>query len=268
MNDLAGVFTSDRARALEGRLRAVEEETSHQIVVLTVPSLAGEAIEQFSFRVAESWALGHEGIDNGMLVVVSPTDRRAHIEVGYGLEGAVPDVVAARVLRERMVPRFRQGDTAGGIEAGVDALAAATRGEVVAAPAGRRGARRGDTFQTVVMLSGVLGALVGWPLRSARRGRSGQLLGALVGGGVAALITALFLRSLPMALLAFPVGAALALLLGSGYLGWGRRPRLGRHSSGGFGGWGRGGFGGGGFGGGGFSGGGGRFGGGGASGSW
>ncbi len=264
VNDLAGVFEPERSRALEQRLRRFEEETSHQIAVLTVPSLAGEAIEQFAIRVAETWALGHEGIDNGILVVVLPADRRARIEVGYGLEGAVPDAVAARVLREHMLPRFREDDYAGGIEAGVNALAAAARGEVVSAPPAKPGARPdGRTSKNVVLIGAALGALVGWPLRNARRGRGGKLLGALVGGGVAAAVSALILRSVIAALLAFAVGAAFSLVLGAAGLGSGRGVRLGRSTGVGYGGWGSGGFGGGGF-----SGGGGGFGGGGASGSW
>ncbi len=200
----------------------------------------------------------------GMPVVVPPADRRARIEVGDGLEGVVPDAVAARVLREHMIPHFREDDHAGGIEAGVNALAAAARGEVVPAPPAKPGARpEGRTFEKVVLFGAALGALVGWPLRNARRGRSGQLLGALVGGGVAALATALLVRSLVPALLAFAVGAALSTLLGAGASGSGLGPRLGRSSGRGYGGWGSGGFGGGGF-----SGGGGGFGGGGASGSW
>ena len=108
VNDLAGLLAPDEARALESRLADFERETSHQIVVLTVPSLEGEAVEAFAIRVADAWQIGHEDLDNGVIVVVSAGDRRARIEVGYGLEGVIPDAVAARILRERMIPRSRE----------------------------------------------------------------------------------------------------------------------------------------------------------------
>ena len=138
VNDLAGLLPPGRARALDEKLARFEAETSHQVVLLTVPSLDGEPIEDFSMRVAEAWKPGQAGRDNGILVVVAPQERTARVEVGYGLEGAVPDAVASRILRQRMFPRFREGRMADGVEAGVDALLAAARGEALpAAPASR-----------------------------------------------------------------------------------------------------------------------------------
>jgi hypothetical protein len=99
VNDLAGTLDPDVAARLEGRLADFERETTHQIAVLTIPSLEGEPIEPFALRVAEAWRLGQAGVDNGILLVVAPRDRRARIEVGYGLEGVVPDAIAAPASR-------------------------------------------------------------------------------------------------------------------------------------------------------------------------
>jgi uncharacterized protein len=254
VNDLAGALDAAAAARLEQSLAEFEAETSHQIAVLTVPSLEGEPIEPFALRVAEAWRLGHEGADNGILVLVAPRDRRARIEVGYGLEGAVPDAIAKRVLEDVMFPHFRRGDFGAGIEAGVGALMQAARGERVSLPPAREGAPHADPL-AVVFFAALLGTLLASPLRGVRR-PAASLAGGAVGGGLAWLL----LASLGWSAAAFAVAFALGLVAPEALAG--RRgggpvfaPR---------GGWG-GGFGGGG---GGFRGGGGGFGGGGASGSW
>jgi len=263
VNDRAGLLSAEHVRALEARLAAFERDTTHQIVVLTVPSLEGEAIESFGIRVAEAWQIGHEDLDNGIIVIVSAGDRRARIEVGYGLEGVVPDAVAARILRERMIPRFREGRMAEGIARGVEALMAAARGEDV--PPDRRpdrgardaprstGSRSPGALLETAFFMGIVGGMVGGIV-----GRRRPLVGSGVGAGLAGVAGYLLTGAL--------VGAAVAAFTGgfmgaSGLRGRGRGVWLGG------GGFGRGGFGGGGFGGG-FGGGGGGFGGGGASGSW
>jgi uncharacterized protein len=260
VNDLAEVLPAAREAALEERLAAYERETSHQIVLLTVPSLAGDPIEDFSMRVAEAWRIGHAGLDDGIIVIVAPKDRQSRIEVGYGLEGAVPDAVAARVLRERMIPNFREGRMADGIEAGIDALMSAARGEAIPPerrPRARGGPASGDleALLPIVLFCGVLGSMVSVPLR--RRSRFlGAGLGGVVGGGLAYLVVASLLAAGGAALLALALGLHHPNVLHP------RRGRFGRWDDYGFGG----GFGGGS--GGGFSGGGGGFGGGGASGRW
>lgn len=255
VNDLAGVLDPAAARRLEAALAAFEAETSHQIAVLTVPSLEGEAIEPFALRVAEAWRLGQAGADNGILVVVAPVDRRARIEVGYGLEGVVPDAIAKRVLEDVMFPHFRRGDFAAGIEAGVDALMAAARGERVALPPAREGAPHADPL-SVVFFAALVGTIFASPLR--RR----PPLASLASGAAGGLLAWALLASLGWAAVGFALGFAMGLV-SPGAIGGGRGRRGGPIfvPGGGFGG--RGGFGGGGFGGGG-----GGFGGGGASGSW
>ena len=260
VTDEARLLPPERAARLEQTLARFEQETTHQLAVLTVAGLEGETIEAFSLRAAEQWKLGRRDADNGVLIVVAPNERRARIEVGYGLEGALPDALASRILRQRMTPRFAQGDYAGGIEAGVDAVMAALRGEVLpAAPPARGGSPHEDTLASL-LFAGVAAMLLSSPLRR-RRG-----LAALAGGGVGGGLCWLLLASLGWAAAGALLGALLGALGPAGLGGpGGMRGRRGVFLPGGFGG---GGFGRGGFGGGGFGGGGGGFGGGGASGSW
>jgi len=222
-------------------------------VVLTVPSLEGEPIETYSMRVVEAWKIGHSRLDNGALLLVAPKERRARIEVGYGLEGAVPDVIAKRIIEDVMIPYFRAGDLAGGIAAGTEALMHAAAGEEVQAERRpeRTEAPGPDEMHRVLfaaLFAGFIGAAVG---------RRRLLLGSGVGGALGAVFAYLLVGSL----FAAAAGFVIAAILGLAGQARGGRGGLGRA------GWMGGGFGGGG-GGGGFSGGGGGFGGGGASGSW
>jgi uncharacterized protein len=132
--DEAGLLPPDRAAALEQKLASFEDATGAQVVVLTVASLDGEVLEDYSVRVAETWKLGQEKADNGVLLLVSRDDRKLRIEVGYGLEGALTDLQSGRIIRNAIVPRFKAGDYPGGIDAGVDAILGAIRGEPGAVP--------------------------------------------------------------------------------------------------------------------------------------
>ena len=138
VNDYANLMTPGRAQSLEQRLGQFETETGHQIAVLTLPSLQGEDIEGFSIRVAESWKIGKKKFDNGAILIVAQNDRKLRIEVGYGLEGVLPDAIANRIINEVIVPRFRDGDFPGGIEAGVDAIVRVTKGEPLPETARKR----------------------------------------------------------------------------------------------------------------------------------
>lgn len=142
--DEAGLLPPERTAALEEELRRLEEETGAQVAVLTVASLEDEVLEDYSLRVSETWGLGREGVDDGVLLLVSRDDRKLRIEVGYGLEGALTDIEAGRIVRNAIVPSFKAGDFAGGIEAGVDSIAGAIRGEPGAVPADAPGAGRPD----------------------------------------------------------------------------------------------------------------------------
>jgi uncharacterized protein len=261
------VLPRDRAQRLEQSLAQFESETSHQIAVLTVPTTDGEPIESFALRVAESWKLGTKGADNGILLVVAVTDRRARIEVGYGLEGVVPDAISKRVIEDVMIPRFRAGDIPGGIEAAADALMRAARGEVIAFAKRplRDSGSQGTDPMGLVMFAAIAASVLWIPFRGGKL----RPLGALLGGATAAGFVFLVLKVAGWAALAFALGTLFGWMGPALPGAAARRGRVGSGggfgSSGGFGGFGGSGGGGGG---GGFSGGGGGFGGGGASGSW
>lgn len=127
VNDYAGLLQPHVRERLESSLARYEHETTHQIAILTVPSLHGESIEVFSLRVANTWALGRRGIDNGVLVTVAPTERSVRIELGYGMNRYVSDSDAERIINEVMIPAFREGHYDIGLLRGIDRLFEACR---------------------------------------------------------------------------------------------------------------------------------------------
>ncbi len=262
--DDAGLLDPATASRLRSTLAAYEEETRHQVVVLTVPTLEGEPIETFGIRVAEAWKIGTAEFDNGVIVLVAARDRRARIEVGYGLEGVLPDAVAARILRERMIPEFRRDRIAAGIVAGVDAILTVGRGEALP-PAPRRSRRATEGAANHFFTSVFVGVMIGMTLAHRKPKWIAPIVSTL-GGGIAAF---LFTHAVLATLAAAAASAILSsLFLAQSSVSPRHRGRGGFYVGGSGGGFGGGGFGGGGFGGG-FGGGlGGGFGGGGASGGW
>jgi uncharacterized protein len=261
INDYAGLLSSATAQQLDAGLAQLESTDSTQIVVLTIPSLEGDSLEDFSIRVVEQWQIGQKGKDNGALLLVSKNDRKIRIEVGYGLEGKLTDLVSGRIIRNIIVPQFKMGRYDQGIIDGVSAMAGVVRGEFTAPATTRRsGSRRGASPGLV----GVLALLFFVNML----GRINRGIGAAAGGVLAPIAGALFLNLGLLGILSLiPIGAAGGFLMGlmGGPVSFGRST-TGRHCGYWGGGFGGGGFGGGGFGG--FSGGGGGFGGGGASGGW
>jgi len=248
VTDLTNTLGDGQKAALETKLEAFERAKGSQIAVLIVPTTQPEAIEPFAIRVAEAWKIGHDGVDDGVILLVAKEDRAVRIEVGYGLEGALPDVIAKRIIEEIVIPRFRAGDFYGGISAGVDRIIGVIEGEPLPPPPDRRGAGdAGPPEQAllIVLLSIALGGLV--------RVLHSRLIGAVVAGALAGLV-GMWLIGAPAAVFVVAGFCFLLVLLSEG---GGRRSGW---SSGG-GSWSGGG-------GGGFSGGGGSFGGGGASGGW
>lgn len=128
VNDLAGILTPATVQLLETNLSRLEQEESTQIAVLTIPSLEGDSLEGFSLRVATGWGLGQEKADNGALLLVAVQDRKIRIEVGYGLEDRLTDLVSGRIIRNEIAPAFRQGDYNQGVVNGVAAMIQAVRG--------------------------------------------------------------------------------------------------------------------------------------------
>ncbi len=255
ITDSTGTLTAEQKQSLDTKLTALEQSKGSQIAILIVPTTQPEEIEEFSFRVADAWKLGRKGVDDGALLVVAKNDHKVRIEVGRGLEGAIPDAATARIIREYITPKFRSGDFAGGINDAVDALSKLIDGEPLPPPLeGKRSpSDRHDAVNSLI-LALILGfwarSLFGWLPRLLRGG-----LVALLCGSFVFFISGIVYWAVGMGVYGLIVG-----LLGG--VGGGRFA-----SGGGWGGFGSGGFGGGG-GGGGFSGGGGGFSGGGASGSW
>jgi uncharacterized protein len=261
--DQTGTLSGEQIASLDRTLRAFNERKGSQISVLLVPTTQPETIEQYSIRVAEQWKLGRKGVDDGVLLLVAKDDRAVRIEVGYGLEGALPDVIANRITDQVIVPRFRQGDFAGGITEGVDRIIAVIEGEPLPAPERRQQSSRsvegiGSALPLLLMLVFVGGGIL--------RRIFGSLGGASILGGIAGVIAWVLTSVLGVAIGAALIAFFFTLLGGGGGGGW----SSGRRGDWGGGSWGGGGFGGGwsGGGGGGWSGGGGGFGGGGASGRW
>jgi uncharacterized protein len=258
VTDLTGTLTREQQAGLERMLQEFEARKGSQLAVLMVPSTAPEAIEQYALRVAEQWKIGRKKVDDGAIMVVAKDDRALRIEVGYGLEGALNDATANRIIRELIVPRFREGDFYGGINAGLDRMMRVIDGEPLPAPAKSAPGTQGESFQMLPVLL-ILALVAGSILRAVL----GRFLGAAATGGAVGFVAWILAGAMAMALLAGGV-AFFFTLMGGGGRRLGGFP--GMYGGGGFG---RGGgFGGGGFGGGGFRGGGGGFGGGGASGRW
>jgi uncharacterized protein len=259
VNDYAKMISPGMASQLAEELRAFEQSDSTQLVILTVPSLQGDTIEDFGIKVAQAWKIGQKIKDNGLILIVAKQERKIRIEVGRGLEGRMTDLLAGRIIDLVIAPRFKRGDFEGGFTAGVSALIDGTRGEFKAEP--RKNTKRssgGPSILTMVIiglvgmvfvgsisriLSGVLGAA----------GVPALLFLGIPGMGILGLILA--------ALVGLAIGLLIPFLFSSRGYGGGFGSGGGVFYSGG-GGWG------GGDSGGGFSGGGGDFGGGGASGDW
>ncbi len=167
VTDLAGVLTPQQANEIEYKLAKFEEETTNQIAVLIIPSLEGEDLEDFSIKVVEKNKLGQAGKDNGVLFLIAIQDRKMRLEVGYGLEGALPDALCDQILRNIVRPRFRQGDYYGGIDAGIDAVISATKGEFKADPRRRTEIKLGTILILIIIVFVVL-ALFGTMMRNVR----------------------------------------------------------------------------------------------------
>ena len=252
VTDLTGTLSDSQISTLERTLSEFEAKKGSQIAVLIVPTTKPEAIEQFGIRVAEQWKIGRADVDDGLILIVAKDDRKMRIEVGYGLEGAIPDAVARRVIDEVIAPRFKAGQFYEGIDAGIQQLMRLVEGEALPAPGSKGADIHGNAFM-ILIIGGVVGGLLLTTLMS-------QVAAAGVAALGSAIVGAMWLGfSLVLLIIALFVFGGVVAALGGGH-GW--------SSGGGMGGGGHG-RGSGGLGGGGsWGGGGGGFGGGGASGSW
>jgi uncharacterized protein len=256
--DQTATLNGSEIASLDQTLKNFEARKGSQIAVLIVPTTQPETIEQYSLRVAEAWKIGRNKIDDGAILVVAKNDRKLRIEVGYGLEGALNDVTAKRIIDEVITPKFRSGDFAGGISDGVNRILRVVDGEPLPAPAQPR---QNSGFLSHIdpfnpfLIFGVF--IVGAILRAAL----GRLIGSVATGGVVGVLAWLLIGSLALSLVAAVIAFILTLLGesiassngGSGNWSGGGGSYSGSSGSNDSGG---------------FSGGGGSFGGGGASGSW
>jgi uncharacterized protein len=266
--DQTSTLDAIQRKGLEEKLAAFEQKKGTQIVVLMVPTTQPEDIASFANRVGNTWKIGRKEVGDGILVIVAKDDRKVRIEVAKTLEGAVPDLAAKMIIDDAITPKFRQGDFAAGLQAGVDQLIARVSGEALPAPRQpapqQRGGDQGFDFFNFAILLFFAVPIIGGVLR----GMLGRKLGSVATGGGVGVLAMLFTSSLVIAGIAGLAGLLFSLLSGGGPFG-GRRGGHGPIIFPG-GGWGGGGGGSGGWGGGGGfgSGGGGDFGGGGASGDW
>ena len=259
--DTTGTLDAATRQQLEQQSLALQQRKGSQLQVLVIPTTAPETIEEYAVRAFESFKLGRKGVDDGVLLIVAKDDRKVRIEVGYGLEGAIPDITAGRVIQEYMVPKFRQGDYAGGIMDATAQLVKLVDGEPLPEPVASHptGPDSGSDFGAALAAAFVVAMFVrGFFGKRTSAGVRG-LVTAAASGGAAWFVSTV----LPVALFGGFLGLVIGLMAASA-------GRFARH--GGWGGWSGGSSGGGGWGGGssggGWSGGGGSSGGGGASGGW
>ncbi len=248
VTDLTGTLSTAQLGTLEQTLTEFEARKGSQLAVLMVASTAPEEIEQYSLRVAEQWKLGRKKVDDGAILVIAKNDRALRIEVGYGLEGALTDLTSERIISEIILPRFKQQDFYGGIDAGVGQIIGVIDGEPLPDPSSRDFAVPGKLQRYGPVLF-IIALALGGVLRAAM----GKVSGSVVTGGVVGVVAWFMVGATSIALVS-AIAAVLFTLVGGG--------RAMGALGGMYGGGGRG------RGGGGFSGGGGGFGGGGASGRW
>jgi uncharacterized protein len=240
--DLTQTLSAEQLATLGRRLREFESRKGSQLAVLIVPSTRPEEIEQYAIRVVDQWKLGRRKVDDGALLLVAKNDRTVRIEVGYGLEGVLPDAVCNRIITEQMTPRLRQGDYFGAVDAAVSQLMKLIDGEPLPEPAAQ-----GDeiSLQRFAPLLLMVSLLVGGLLRR----MLGRMPGAFVAGAAVGSLAWLISGTLLVAAMGALIAFVATLLSGSGrfvgYGAWGDRSS-GRGSAGGFRGGGGGGFGGGG----------------------
>jgi uncharacterized protein len=245
VTDLTATLSAEQVTALENKLVAFEAQKGSQIAVLIVPTTQPKDIAEFGIQVADLWQVGRKGTDDGVILIVAKDDRKLRLEVGYGLEGAIPDAVAKRVIAETITPYFKEGDYAGGLDAGVVQLMKLIEGEALSAPSESPSEGLGEGAFMFILIGGLAAGFV----LSAMMGRvMGGMLAGLGSGVVAALVLGLAFS------VALFIGLMVFFIVGvrsTGGRGWSDGGGFGGSSGGGS-----------------WSGGGGHFGGGGASGSW
>jgi len=214
VTDLTNTLTADERARLESKLASFEDKNGAQMAVLIVPTTQPEPVEAYALRVADAWKVGRKGRDDGVLLLVAKDDRRLRLEVGYGLEGLIPDAIAKRIVAEDVAPKFRDGRYAEGIEAGVDRVVAIVDKGELPPPEKRASQKRGGAggldWGTILILALVVLPTIGGVLKSI----FGKLGGATVGGALAGGIVWWVIGSIALAVGAAAVAWIAILLFG------------------------------------------------------
>ena len=202
ITDLTQTLSADQQSQLEAKLAAFEQQKGSQIAVLIVPTTQPEDIAQYSIRVIEKWKIGREKIDDGLLLLIAKDDRKLRIEVGYGLEGAIPDLIAKRVITEVISPKFKQGDFYGGLDAGLNSLIGLVDGEPLPTPeTAKAGGNNLENLLPILLFGGLIsglflrsifGTFAGSAVNGGLVGGLVWLLGIALGGAVIFAIVAFF----------------------------------------------------------------------------
>ena len=214
VTDLAGTLAAPQRDALEAKLADFEKRRGSQVAVLVVPTIGDETIEEFSGRVADTWALGRKGVDDGVLFTVAMKERRMRIHTGRGVQGTLTDALSKRIISDIVGPRFRNGDFAGGIDAGVDAIMKAVEGEGLALPAppARGKVETTSSFGDLAIFALFAIPVVGMVLRS----MFGRFFGATLTSGLTGIGAWLLLGSLAIGIVAAVAAFLFTLMSGAG----------------------------------------------------
>ncbi len=230
VNDYASMLSPAAVRSIEAKLAAFEQETSNQVVLLTVPSLEGDTIEAFAIKVGETWKIGQKDKSNGVLLILAKKERKIRIEVGTGLQGSLPDITAGQIIRNVIAPSLRAGDSDKGIASGISAIIDATKGEFKAPavsdrPAKKKNNNRYGTFIVLLVVGTIITAIAASSSRTAGILAGGLSLPAAAGIGLGAVLWKLGI----LAILGAAAGFIISLLMklfnaggrGGGGSGWG-----------------------------------------------
>ncbi|HXF77717.1 MAG TPA: TPM domain-containing protein, partial [Usitatibacter sp.] len=232
--DLTSTLGAPQRAGLDAKLVAFEQEHGSQVVVLLVPTIGSEAIEEFAGRVTDEWKLGRKGVDDGVLFVVAKDDHKMRIQTGRGVQGTLTDALSKRIVADLVAPHFRGGDFSGGIEAGTDAIIKAIEGEKLPLPAHaaqpRSASHGSNSLPELALLAFFLIPILG----TALRGAFGRFFGAAITSGIAGVAVWFLVGSVALVILGVLFAFFFSLVSRSG-LGGAARPGFGAYVPGGWG---------------------------------
>lgn len=218
VNDFARVLSDGTKQSLEAELTDFEKSTSNEVTVVTVPNMGGDYIENFTVKLFEEWKIGKADTDNGVLLLLSIEERKLRIEVGYGLEGALPDSVAQSILDNELTPRLKVGDYDGAVTTGVRAIMSATKGEYVGMPSSDNGPVSGDVFEAIIIALFVVLQIFIAILARSKSWWAGGLLGLFGAAGLVWYFALGLLAGLPIVLIFVLIGLLFDYIVSTAYM--------------------------------------------------